>query len=222
MARFQAQRTSSRCAGGDGPHLPTALQLTGTVTHPAGKAALAGELMGFVCPRRPVLPAWPKPGGPVSPAPMESVDRWPLASITAQIPGGRPSVVAAVRRRDRGRLPSFRGADAAAGPGPVMGAGSGRLRADRPWRTQWGQLEWSRGPRGTSAGVVVAGRMSPLPTLTNLCPSGGLVSRGGAWSFTGPASPRGYQGGYLVDSASSHMLVSKIKPCMSKYKQSIR
>jgi hypothetical protein len=27
------------------------------------------------------------------------------------------------------------------------------------------------------------------------------------------------QGGYLVDPASSHMLVSKIKPCMSKYKQ---
>lgn len=27
---------------------------------------------------------------------------------------------------------------------------------------------------------------------------------------------------YLVDPASSHMLVSKIKPCMSKYKQSIR
>ena len=29
------------------------------------------------------------------------------------------------------------------------------------------------------------------------------------------------QDSYLVDSASSHMLVSKIKPCMSKYKQSI-
>ena len=28
------------------------------------------------------------------------------------------------------------------------------------------------------------------------------------------------QDSYLVDSASSHMLVSKIKPCMSKYKQS--
>ena len=26
---------------------------------------------------------------------------------------------------------------------------------------------------------------------------------------------------YLVDPASSHTLVSKIKPCMSKYKQSI-
>jgi hypothetical protein len=34
------------------------------------------------------------------------------------------------------------------------------------------------------------------------CPPGGAVA-----------------GGYLVDSASSHMLVSKIKPCMSKYKQ---
>ena len=28
----------------------------------------------------------------------------------------------------------------------------------------------------------------------------------------------GPQGSYLVDPASSHMLVSKIKPCMSKYK----
>ena len=28
----------------------------------------------------------------------------------------------------------------------------------------------------------------------------------------------GLQGSYLVDPASSHMLVSKIKPCMSKYK----
>ncbi len=26
------------------------------------------------------------------------------------------------------------------------------------------------------------------------------------------------KGSYLVDPASSHMLVSKIKPCMSKYK----
>ena len=28
------------------------------------------------------------------------------------------------------------------------------------------------------------------------------------------------QGSYLVDPASSHMLVSKIKPCMSKYERS--
>ena len=29
------------------------------------------------------------------------------------------------------------------------------------------------------------------------------------------------EGSYLVDPASSHMLVSKIKPCMSKYKHLI-
>ena len=32
------------------------------------------------------------------------------------------------------------------------------------------------------------------------------------------ASCRSMKDGYLVDPASSHMLVSKIKPCMSKYK----
>ena len=33
---------------------------------------------------------------------------------------------------------------------------------------------------------------------------------------------RGTEVGNLVDSASSHTLVSKIKPCMSKYKRLIR
>jgi hypothetical protein len=36
----------------------------------------------------------------------------------------------------------------------------------------------------------------------------------------GVAGPRLALRSYLVDSASSHMLVSKIKPCMSKYKHS--
>jgi len=40
----------------------------------------------------------------------------------------------------------------------------------------------------------------------------GLALQGGR----DPAVPA--EGGYLVDPASSHMLVSKIKPCMSKYK----
>jgi hypothetical protein len=71
--------------------------------------------------------------------------------------------------------------------------------------------------------------MASLPRLTALAPPsyhwlgrhsrvlGGTVSR---W-LRAPSS-LGPQGSYLVDSASSHMLVSKIKPCMSKYKQSIR
>jgi hypothetical protein len=48
------------------------------------------------------------------------------------------------------------------------------------------------------------------------------------WRFSSGPTPRPgfgvlwFKDSYLVDSASSHMLVSKIKPCMSKYKQSIR
>ena len=47
-----------------------------------------------------------------------------------------------------------------------------------------------------------------LPLGTSWPPSGGSLARSGAR----------VQDSYLVDSASSHMLVSKIKPCMSKYK----
>ncbi len=34
-----------------------------------------------------------------------------------------------------------------------------------------------------------------------------------------PLGHKRMESSYLVDPASSHMLVSKIKPCMSKYKQ---
>ena len=53
------------------------------------------------------------------------------------------------------------------------------------------------------------------------------VARGSGVSHTRDACGWGRFGArvhdsYLVDSASSHMLVSKIKPCMSKYKQLYR
>ena len=41
----------------------------------------------------------------------------------------------------------------------------------------------------------------------------------GLGSIGPPGVDRPTEDSYLVDSASSHMLVSKIKPCMSKYKQ---
>ena len=44
-----------------------------------------------------------------------------------------------------------------------------------------------------------------------------ILSEGFPWVFGHPGHDS-----YLVDSASSHMLVSKIKPCMSKYKQLYR
>lgn len=57
-------------------------------------------------------------------------------------------------------------------------------------------------------------------------PAGGALPVGAMpvtkYLFGGAPAPRwpapAYDS-YLVDSASSHMLVSKIKPCMSKYKQ---
>jgi hypothetical protein len=64
------------------------------------------------------------------------------------------------------------------------------------------------------------------PSLVYLLPPfggrlGASVGRVGI-PHAGSAAYWGPLGGlYLVDSASSHMLVSKIKPCMSKYKQSI-
>jgi hypothetical protein len=65
------------------------------------------------------------------------------------------------------------------------------------------------------------GRVLAHPNLIDdLCPSlaGGVHAPARAPGPCGRGVP-GAKGSYLVDSASSHMLVSKIKPCMSKYKQ---
>ena len=42
-----------------------------------------------------------------------------------------------------------------------------------------------------------------------------ITNMGGGW---GADNGKEEKDGYLVDPASSHMLVSKIKPCMCKYK----
>jgi hypothetical protein len=62
-------------------------------------------------------------------------------------------------------------------------------------------------------GTWIAGGKSSYPgaraDLSTICCPPGAASHGLPCDH----------GSYLVDSASSHMLVSKIKPCMSKYKQ---
>ena len=70
-----------------------------------------------------------------------------------------------------------------------------------------------RKPRDASLRVDV----SWTRYLLHSAPSG--VRGPGGLPLGAPTS--GY-GSYLVDPASSHMLVSKIKPCMSKYKLFIR
>ena len=65
----------------------------------------------------------------------------------------------------------------------------------------------------------------PLPLGENDGESGSRPSFGpNPPSFDDPSAERRVHGqnGYLVDPASSHMLVSKIKPCMSKYKLILR
>jgi hypothetical protein len=91
------------------------------------------------------------------------------------------------------------------------------LRWNAALGTQWGQMD-GRGNRAPSLVVgarpPAAGRPSPAPLPSNCPGPRATLSSGGP----SPARPRRTDS-YLVDSASSHMLVSKIKPCMSKYKQ---
>ncbi|PKX99748.1 hypothetical protein P168DRAFT_245609 [Aspergillus campestris IBT 28561] len=54
----------------------------------------------------------------------------------------------------------------------------------------------------------------PVPPRGACRPERRVPRSGGGRVPTGPPRSR-----YLVDSASSHMLVSKIKPCMSKFKR---
>ena len=96
-----------------------------------------------------------------------------------------------------------------------------------PGELSVGAIGWSPRPPGAPGeprrpGVPVA----PLPdgSLFRTCRSplgeacrareGATPAPAGGRVFAGPPRSR-----YLVDSASSHMLVSKIKPCMSKFKR---
>ena len=63
-------------------------------------------------------------------------------------------------------------------------------------------------PTAQAAGAALGALFSECHSVTNL-------SR----APRGTCRPPPADDSYLVDSASSHMLVSKIKPCMSKYKQ---
>ena len=86
------------------------------------------------------------------------------------------------------------------------------------WGAQWGQLDGrARVPGTPGASPRPEQSKSSERTYSTCCPSGGFRARPGL-------RPRRVRLGtrYLVDSASSHMLVSKIKPCMSKYKQFIQ
>jgi hypothetical protein len=179
------------------------------------KEASGGTRRGDRSPRA----IWP-------PATMESVDRWPLAIPDTQIPGGSRPAGAAVRRRVRGvwtphpRVVCRSSVSAREGDLPGSPACGPALRG-----FSGGNWMAARVPPVRRAGALWPGARSPLPDLyirvfSSPFAGGGLGRRRpctsacrGRWRPVAPC--------YLVDSASSHMLVSKIKPCMSKYKHFI-
>ena len=90
-----------------------------------------------------------------------------------------------------------------------------------PWGTQWGQLEWSTA--ATHALLRVQGRRLGGCFFQGTPPLPMVQFRPLRWPARGaPSGALQAYDCYLVDSASSHMLVSKIKPCMSKYKHLYR
>lgn len=103
------------------------------------------------------------PGTAWSPAPMESVDRWPLASPDTQIPGGSRPAGAAVRRRVRGAGPLTRG--------PYAAGHTALARAD--W---WNTLRADRCLRGYSGGNWMVTFSRP-PGAPGVCRGGRALVR---------------------------------------------
>jgi hypothetical protein len=109
---------------------------------------------------------------------------------------------------------------------PQRPHGQSVSEAEGPLGNSVGAIGWPRGIPPLRSGVGAgpprsrAGRSRPRSLLATTLPSGACGSRAGPPSLRGGRTRRGCtHDSYLVDSASSHMLVSKIKPCMSKYKQ---
>jgi hypothetical protein len=125
------------------------------------------------------------------------------------------------------RYPPFLGVTGSGLPPPEgpMWQGVAAFQPDRLCGgTSFGELsggKWMVLGRSSSSACWVpwTGRSSSRRALlprSKSSPSGGFPSG------TSNQEPARMQDSYLVDSASSHMLVSKIKPCMSKYKQLYR
>lgn len=137
------------------------------------------------------------PGTNRSPAPMESVDRWPLASPDTQIPGGSRPAGAAVRRRVRGvrtphPRPVCRRPHSARKGGLVEHPACGPVSEG----LQWGQLDGHvfASPRCAGGLSRWPGARSPLPVYNRVTswPLRGLWAAGD-WRlpFYGGAVPGG-------------------------------
>ena len=170
---------------------------------------------------------------PKAPAQMESADQWPMANSRREQttrgtpagahprPGRAPTEAGRMRRvGDEGGAAAAKSCPARIRPPPTPGA-------DSRWRTSVGTKGAAAHPPGSSPASWRGTQPGSGPSTIHQADhvSGHPAPRGpDAATPTPPPlqSPRGGGTGqdrYLVDPASSHMLVSKIKPCMCQYKQ---
>ena len=146
--------------------------------------------------------------------------RWP-SFLSVPIHGERRPCVAAVRRRDSWVWsPRMRPAWCS----PLSPSGVRRIcvRTGAWWAYSEGNRMVARDllvRRGCRCSRASSSRPFQSEYQRTFCPLGGFRAPGRRVTPRSGLRPGGTR--YLVDSASSHMLVSKIKPCMSKYKHSI-
>ena len=167
-------------------------------------------------------PGWQsKPGGPRAPG-ADGVCG-PLAA-GQRFPSDSRGEVDRRSRRSPACLrpaPSTRGPYASVPVAPPPG-GARALRRTGSWGTQWGQSDGRLASSRYAAAPSRSGARSPQPLVYRTLPPPSLGGLPPLWHVPAlwvAGGPGEVQVRYLVDSASSHMLVSKIKPCMSKYKQ---
>ena len=101
----------------------------------------------------------------------------------------------------------------------------GSERGDRALKRGLNREFASRGKMGWPGSALGGFTRELHPgVLARISPASRAVLGEAFWSVAWPrcSAANVERNSYLVDPASSHMLVSKIKPCMSKYKQSIR
>jgi hypothetical protein len=129
---------------------------------------------------------------------------------------GREAIADWVLHRRRSPAPSARPRPGGRPNGTERREGGKRFRPSPfPPATPDAQLGTNKKPRATRKRRPAL----PSPSLSASFPllGEGRVARKGKTKEGRRKTPR--NGSYLVDPASSHMLVSKIKPCMSKYKR---
>ena len=139
------------------------------------------------------------------PAPLGSVDDWPVGKHSRRYREGGRDRHPLVCRRDRSRYPPL-------GAGIRQPRRWGVLSGTPPWEIQRGQTDVTL-PPVLGAGGARRRRVGRFDQCYCAASGRGHVHVNDAARRPPELRPAGVHDSYLVDSASSYMLASKIKPC---------